>query len=414
MRFTVLLRVALLIAVSAPVLGRSAIAPANQDERVRAFTRSEEFDYISWTADALLVKLAQGALGASRYIPVKAQHNLVLEYLQLVQEQIHDQEEITSIYSDPDEPQPAVRTVQMRIDLKRVTDRLKQIGPFAETILQSQIDEVLASRGLTTGGQPVPPVWYHTTPLPMALIVSPRSTIRSDVNVSLEADLPLEQIIAIEDQVSGQLNLSALVVPVGGIGIYPTMVMRTDNLNWLAETISHEWAHNYLTIRPLGLFYEASPELRTMNETTANIVGTEIGEEVIQRYYPELVPKPSNTVRAAPQSSGEAPIFSYRAEMRSTRVTVDRLLAEGQISEAERYMESQRRLFFDNGYPIRKLNQAYFAFYGAYADQPGGAAGEDPVGPAVRELRERSASLADFLNKISWMTSFDQLKQAVR
>ena len=45
---------------------------------------------------------------------------------------------------------------------------------------------------------------------------------------------------------------------------------------------------------------------------------------------------------------------------------------------------------------MRKLNQAYFAFYGAYADQPGGAAGEDPVGPAVRALRERSQGLADF------------------
>jgi hypothetical protein len=67
-----------------------------------------------------------------------------------------------------------------------------------------------------------------------------------------------------------------------------------------------------------------------------------------------------------------------------------------------------------HGYLIRKLNQAYFAFYGAYADTPGGAAGEDPVGPAVRALRQQSASLADFLNRISWMTSFDQLQAAVK
>ena len=49
-------------------------------------------------------------------------------------------------------------------------------------------------------------------------------------------------------------------------------------------------------------------------------------------------------------------------------------------------MEQRRQLFVENGYYIRKLNQAYFAFYGAYADVPGGAAGEDPVGPAVRAL----------------------------
>jgi hypothetical protein len=59
------------------------------------------------------------------------------------------------------------------------------------------------------------------------------------------------------------------------------------------------------------------------------------------------------------------------------------------------------------------MNQAYFAFYGAYADQPGGAAGSDPVGAAVRALRASSPSLAAFLNRIGWMTSFEQLQKAV-
>ena len=99
--------------------------------------------------------------------------------------------------------------------------------------------------------------------------------------------------------------------------------------------------------------------------------------------------------------------------MHLTRVTVDALLATGKIDEAESYMEQRRQVFVQNGYTIRKLNQAYFAFYGAYADVPGGAAGEDPVGPAVRALRAQSKSLADFINRIAWMTSFDELKKAV-
>jgi hypothetical protein len=98
--------------------------------------------------------------------------------------------------------------------------------------------------------------------------------------------------------------------------------------------------------------------------------------------------------------------------MRTTRVTVDQLLSEGKIDAAENYMEERRRLFWDNGYLIRKLNQAYFAFYGAYADQEGGASGADPVGTAVRALRAESPDLASFLNRISWMWSFDQLKKA--
>jgi len=107
------------------------------------------------------------------------------------------------------------------------------------------------------------------------------------------------------------------------------------------------------------------------------------------------------------------PIFDFRAEMHETRVTVDADLVEGKIEEAESYMESRRLIFMQHGYLIRKLNQAYFAFYGAYADVPGGAAGEDPVGPAVRALRAQSASLADFINRMSWMTSFEQLQEAV-
>ena len=77
---------------------------------------------------------------------------------------------------------------------------------------------------------------------------------------------------------------------------------------------------------------------------------------------------------------------------------------------AEQYMELRRLFFWDNGYRIRKLNQAYFAFYGAYADTPGGAAGDDPVAAAVRALFDQSDSVADFIRTISWMSSFEELE----
>jgi len=94
-------------------------------------------------------------------------------------------------------------------------------------------------------------------------------------------------------------------------------------------------------------------------------------------------------------------------------VRVDALLAEGNIDEAEAYMEAQRLFFWDQGYAIRKLNQAYFAFYGSYADTPLGPAGEDPVGASVRELRARSASLIDFVNRMAWLTSFEDLQKVL-
>jgi len=93
-------------------------------------------------------------------------------------------------------------------------------------------------------------------------------------------------------------------------------------------------------------------------------------------------------------------------------VAVDEMLADGDITGAEAYMEERRQLFWENGYRLRKLNQAYFSFYGSYADQPGGAAGEDPVGEAVRQLFAESPSLANFLKRIAWMTSFEDLLES--
>jgi hypothetical protein len=207
------------------------------------------------------------------------------------------------------------------------------------------------------------------------------------------------------------------------VGVYPTMVMETTDLRWTLDTIAHEWIHNYLNLRPLGLNYSTTPELRTMNETTASIAGNEVGTYVIQKYYPEMLAsgsKPNPDFVSFQESFlpwdalDDLAAFDFRAEMHETRVTADQMLADGKIEEAETYMEQRRQIFWENGYLLRKLNQAYFAFHGAYADAPGGAAGEDPVGPAVRKLREQSASLADFINRISWMTSFEQLQQAIQ
>jgi hypothetical protein len=132
---------------------------------------------------------------------------------------------------------------------------------------------------------------------------------------------------------------------------------------------------------------------------------------VLKTYYPELSANEGRSTKAA--APVEADAFNFQAEMHLTRVTVDDLLVQGKVDEAEQYMEQRRQVFVDHGYLIRKLNQAYFAFYGAYADSPVSAAGEDPVGEAVRELRANSSTLAVFLRKIAWMNSYADLQKAV-
>lgn len=393
------------------VLGSSSLPPGDRTERVRAFTRAIEFDYVGWTISALHLKVLEASLGTAGYLRNEDQHRLVLEYLDLIRQIERGEALITSIYADPAQSDPHRAAQPLREELERLYRQQKELQPLAESILQEQVSFVVARLGLALGGQPVPPVLYHSTPLPLALIVSPRNVIRQDENISLVPDLPLEQRIQLEEQVDRALNVSSLVVNIGGVGTYPTMVQQTSSFDWLCEVVAHEWVHNFLTLRPLGVNYMTSPELRVINETVASIAGKEIGRLVLETFYPELLPPPSSPAPPKPQ---EPPAFDFRKEMHLTRLEVDRLLAEGKVEEAEAYMEQRRQVFWQNGYrSLRKLNQAYFAFYGAYADEPGGAAGagEDPVGAAVRRLRQLSPSLADFLNRISWVTSFEQLEQ---
>jgi len=403
------------VLVMVPFLGGSSIPPGDKIERVRAFTRNIEFDYVSWTLGALGVKFSQAALKTGDYLPADKQRQIVLEYTQLVHKIQQDEAQLNDIYANPHINDPDAASASLREELKGLYNQRAEMGPVAESIFQSQVAYTVANMGLSLGGQTVPPVLYHTTPLPLALIVSPRDVIRQEADISLLPDLPVDQQAALEDEVDKSANVSSLVVNIGGIGLYPTMVMQTSDINWLAEVVSHEWVHNFLTLRPLGMSYLASPELRTMNETTASIAGKEIGRALIAHFYPELLPPPPppETPTPAPSQPAEPPAFDFNHEMHITRLQVDQLLSEGKVTEAEAYMEARRQVFWDHGYHIRKLNQAYFAFYGAYADQPGGAAGKDIVGSAVRSLRANSSSLEDFLNKISWMSSFDQLQQAV-
>ena len=391
-----------------------------QSDLARTYTREIEFDYPNWVWNAFWTKLEQGAIGAPYLFDRGTEKHLVYEYLRVTGQLIQAESTIEQVYANPEIQDKEATSEVLRTQRDKLIAEQARLAPFAEATLQSQVEEALAELGLTAGGQTVPPLLYHTTSTPLALIISPRDHIEQITNISVLPSLTLDEQIKLEDEVAKSLDVSTLVVPIGGVGVYPTMVMETTDLRWVLDTIAHEWTHNYLTLRPLGIEYAVTPELRTMNETTASISGNEVGTYVVKKYYPELyVPPPSpsasqsNTPPPTPDPNVPPP-FDFRAEMHETRVQADKLLAEGKIDEAEAYMEQRRQLFWQNGYLIRKLNQAYFAFHGAYADVPGGAAGEDPVGPAVRSLREQSHSLADFINTIAWMTSFDQLKKAIQ
>ena len=102
--------------------------------------------------------------------------------------------------------------------------------------------------------------------------------------------------------------------------------------------------------------------------------------------------------------------FDFAGEMRRTRQHAEALLERGMIEEAEEYMERRRQVFVANGYAIRKLNQAYFAFYGAYADTPGFVS---PIGEQALRFRALHGSLADFVRAAAKIGGYDEFLAAL-
>lgn len=416
--FTRAFNLSLLLLLTVFLLNGSGLVERDQNGRLRAFTRPLEFDYTRWTLQTVGIKLSHAALNTPGYLPVEQQPEVVVQYLHLLEQIWQVQDEIETMYADPAVQDPHTAAAELNVELEGLLQERDWLQPLAEALLEAQVSQVAAEVGLSLGGQTLPPVQFHMTPPPAALIVSPRSAIRQDDNISIAPGLSMEEIEALEATVDEALDVSSLVVGIGGIGVYPTMVMETNNLNWLAEVVAHEWIHNYLSLHPLGMRYLASPELRTMNEMAASIAGMELGAAVIARFYPQYLPQaPSPFLwQFGPPQPRQVEAFSFRAAMRETRITTDALLAEGKIEDAEAYMELRRQFLWDNGYHIRKLNQAYFAFYGAYADasgMPGAAAGADPVAAGVRALRDQSANLAAFINRMAWMASYAALQRAI-
>ncbi len=176
-------------------------------------------------------------------------------------------------------------------------------------------------------------------------------------------------------------------------------------MEFVLQAVAHEWSHTYLFFHPLGNHYFSSPQLRTINETVANIVGREVARAAL----PALAPPgagaaaPTPPAPPPPTGAGRPQEFDFRAEMQLTRREAERLLKQGTVEEAERYMEQRRRLFVAQGYNIRRLNQAYFAFHGSYADSPGSI---DPIGPQLESLFQRAGSLREFVRAVEGVASY--------
>jgi hypothetical protein len=386
--------------------------PAFQDERFRIGTilGQRYFDFLTWGVKAVAAKSEAQLTSGDRYLDDGERRDFVLDYLKQLDSARRLEAQINRIFADPafDDAVNAASDLQKEVDDLRADLSIKQ--PVAESILQSQVSSILNEAGFNILGYTWPPVLFQMTPLPLVLIVSPREEIKQIYNIPLDHGLSTSVREDIEAGIYEAADRSALVAPIGGLGFYPAMIVETNDINFLANTIAHEWAHHWLTFHPLGINIFSNNELLTINETVASIVGNEIGRKVLERYYPEFVPA-DDQESVVEDDDGSDPLrFDFNKEMRTTRIMVDELLAEGRVEDAEAYMEERRLFFWENGHRLRKLNQAFFAFHGSYADEPG-EQGDDPIGPTILAIRDVSSSLFEFLDRLSSVTSIDDLNE---
>ena len=281
-----------------------------------------------------------------------------------------------------------------------------------EEILEDRLTQLLTSQklGMPTPFGPLlfPPVDLVMERLPKILVVSPRDRIELTDSVFIRSEMAVEEMERLEKAVESQ-NLSALVDNIGGVSSYPATVPDNANLRFIISTISHEWLHHYFFFQPLGMRYWRSYDMAIINETAADIAGEELADLILEKYGAAWGEEGAGQ---RPSRRNAAPADSpFRRDMRRVRLKVDELLREGKIGEAEQFMEDARIYLGQKGYYIRKLNQAYFAFYGSYAT---GAASSSPIGGELQRLRERSTSVGQFVKRVSAVTSHQQLKELIK
>jgi hypothetical protein len=286
--------------------------------------------------------------------------------------------------------------------LSAVHQRQFRIRPIVEQTVEREISSVLVEEGFSSRiGAILPPVDTVLGHSPSVLVTSPRDRIHRLDNILLRHGVRPDERATLEEITLQERDLSAIVVDTGGVGTFPTVVSSGSGLHFALTTVAHEWLHNWFFFQPLGQHFWDSPEITTLNETAATLGGWEIGD----RAYEAMTGVVYDRQPPRPLAERDPDAFDFAAEMHETLQGAEELLAGGRIEDAEEYMEGRRLELLERGYRIRKINQAFFAFYGSYATS---AASDSPIEGQLRELRDRSESLEDFLRTVAQFSTYQE------
>ena len=376
-----------------------------------ALTSQYAFDFLGWEIGSLAGKVkTHFADGDFAYLNEQRRQQTVSTYFATADLIGQLDDEITRIHADPTDAQRA-RLPKLDGMLAGARQRLTDLAPATEAILQGQVATILAEEGIGAGPFGIfPPVATRFESPPLILVVSPREKIEIKTGAQLRPGMALDQMERLESDVD-RLGVSSLVVAIGGISTYPAMIMETGNRDWAVTTVGHEWLHDYLFLRPLGWSYGQSSEIIAINETVVDIAAEEVGDKTLQRFYGVPIPDRTRSNDAPPRARRRPAGVQFQPGDAHHPPGRRRPARSGQGERGREVPGRAAALLLGKGYVIRKLNQAYFAFYGSYADGP---ISVDPIGRDLRTLRSRTTSLREFMDVTSRLTSYDDLKALIR
>jgi len=392
--------------LSLVLLGGSCLSTQSFDSRLRSIVKPYRFNIAKWEFAAIPQVVADWLRGGTKEIDDEVQ--TVRDYFLTVERMKNLKSEIGAINVGSKKGNLA----SLESEFNKLQAQRAARDKVVERIIGKQVRGVLAEQGiynpLMDAKFRFPPLVFELDKPPHLLVISPRDRIESMREIVLQPAISLDEMEEVE-AASDNLGVSSLVVELGGFATYPSIVTHDADRRFVIDTVAEEWLHQYLIFKPLGFRYlldlsgiARDYEIATMNETVAGMVGKEISGLVDEAYYGSDEIKPQPTTE---------PEFDFNREMREIRRAVDQYLARGEIEPAEEFMEQKRQFLAAKGYYIRKLNQAYFAFHGTYADRPTSIS---PIGVELKELRQRSVSLKDFLETVAVMSKRQELSEILK
>jgi hypothetical protein len=288
--------------------------------------------------------------------------------------------------------------IELQQYLAKSSRSKKQIEGMVEIRLEQRIQQAIKDLNLGISipliEQPFPPVLLELAKPPKYMVLSPRDRVEHTSGYLLREDLKPEQLRQ-EDQKAEETGvISAYGAGISGIATFPSLVSEGLPYRQTIFTAAHEWVHHYLIFFPLGRTYFSDGKV--LNETVADLVAVDITKSVLEK-YPEL----HSTNEITPLNKPDP------TDLKTLRRDVDGLLADGRVLEAEKLMDNiQVRWCKKYQSCPRRINQAYLAWIGQYAYQPGST---DPVGDQMRDIRSITGSTEKFLRFVRHITSRQEL-----